>query len=120
MFCFNVTAPTKIYTDGYHLSLHDVLPIFGPVVGDLGEECRRNHEVSTDSCSHDEVDHEGVFTDVHPFPDHLSIAGVHERHGKCHHVVRSEEHTYELQSLMRTSDAVFCLTKKIPTINRLI
>src|SRR3546814_3376257 len=26
--------------------------------------------------------------------------------------VRSEEHTSELQSLMRTSSAVFCLTKK--------
>src|SRR3546814_10384627 len=29
---------------------------------------------------------------------------------------RSEEHTSELQSLMRTSYAVFCLTKKIYTI----
>src|SRR3546814_2559845 len=29
------------------------------------------------------------------------------------HLVRSEEHTSELQSLMRTSYAVFCLTKKI-------
>src|SRR3546814_3863469 len=28
---------------------------------------------------------------------------------------RSEEHTSELQSLMRTSYAVFCLKKKIPT-----
>src|SRR3546814_10476796 len=28
--------------------------------------------------------------------------------------VRSEEHTSELQSLMRTSYAVFCLKKKIP------
>src|SRR3546814_6465729 len=28
------------------------------------------------------------------------------------HVERSEEHTYELQSLMRISYAVFCLTKK--------
>src|SRR3546814_10748087 len=27
------------------------------------------------------------------------------------HQVRSEEHTYELQSLMRTSYAVFCLNK---------
>src|SRR3546814_10644465 len=27
---------------------------------------------------------------------------------------RSEEHTYELQSLMRTSYAVFCLKNKIP------
>src|SRR3546814_9650786 len=29
---------------------------------------------------------------------------------------RSEEHTSELQSLMRISYAVFCLTKKIPVI----
>src|SRR3546814_4356363 len=29
---------------------------------------------------------------------------------------RSEEHTSELQSLMRTSYAVFCLKKKIPNI----
>src|SRR3546814_4127093 len=29
--------------------------------------------------------------------------------------VRSEEHTSELQSLMRTSYAVFCLKKTIPT-----
>src|SRR3546814_1830156 len=29
---------------------------------------------------------------------------------------RSEEHTSELQSLMRISYAVFCLTKKKPTI----
>src|SRR3546814_10266837 len=30
-------------------------------------------------------------------------------------ITRSEEHTSELQSLMRISYAVFCLTKKIPT-----
>src|SRR3546814_1894329 len=30
-------------------------------------------------------------------------------------LVRSEEHTSELQSLMRISYAVFCLKKKIPT-----
>src|SRR3546814_2549677 len=33
-------------------------------------------------------------------------------------VVRSEEHTSELQSLMRISYAVFCLKKKKNTINR--
>src|SRR3546814_4385759 len=32
--------------------------------------------------------------------------------GKCPHEGRSEEHTSELQSLMRTSYAVFCLKKK--------
>src|SRR3546814_3755097 len=31
---------------------------------------------------------------------------------EAHHLVRSEEHTSELQSLMRISYAVFCLKKK--------
>src|SRR3546814_7982591 len=35
--------------------------------------------------------------------------GCHQRGGRS----RSEEHTSELQSLMRISYAVFCLTKKI-------
>src|SRR3546814_9441157 len=35
------------------------------------------------------------------------------------HQVRSEEHTSELQSLMRTSYAVFCLTKKNHKHNKL-
>src|SRR3546814_3942508 len=34
--------------------------------------------------------------------------------------VRSEEHTSELQSLMRISYAVFCLKKKKPTNNSLL
>src|SRR3546814_4980659 len=33
----------------------------------------------------------------------------------AHHLVRSEEHTSELQSLMRISYAVFCLKKKTLT-----
>src|SRR3546814_7444023 len=32
---------------------------------------------------------------------------------------RSEEHTSELQSLMRTSSAVFCVNKKTSTLDRL-
>src|SRR3546814_4787596 len=32
--------------------------------------------------------------------------------GTCRHIIRSEEHTSELQSLMRISYAVFCLKKK--------
>src|SRR3546814_10795390 len=34
-------------------------------------------------------------------------------------IIRSEEHTSELQSLMRISYAVFCLTKKINTKSHL-
>src|SRR3546814_5690342 len=39
---------------------------------------------------------------------------VHDRHhsGRCVYALRSEEHTSELQSLMRISYAVFCLKKK--------
>src|SRR3546814_2038844 len=36
-----------------------------------------------------------------------------------HHTRRSEEHTSELQSLMRISYAVFCLKKKTNTTNTL-
>src|SRR3546814_3650103 len=41
------------------------------------------------------------------------VAGAHWHQGvatSCHHCIRSEEHTSELQSLMRISYAVFCLT----------
>src|SRR3546814_5872348 len=35
-----------------------------------------------------------------------------------HQLVRSEEHTSELQSLMRSSYAVFCLNKTTPQLQR--
>src|SRR3546814_1317437 len=38
--------------------------------------------------------------------------GHHELHATLHAANRSEEHTSELQSLMRISYAVFCLKKK--------
>src|SRR3546814_6517384 len=47
------------------------------------------------------------FTGSYPWA-HLDIAGTAWRSGKD----RSEEHTSELQSLMRNSYAVFCLKKK--------
>src|SRR3546814_1829907 len=50
-------------------------------------------------------------------PAHPQEAGADQRHGqrvRRHDVllIRSEEHTSELQSLMRISYAVFCLKKK--------
>src|SRR3546814_5696964 len=48
--------------------------------------------------------------------DTLAAAGFHLfhrlRHRAAQSVLRSEEHTSELQSLMRISYAVFCLKKK--------
>src|SRR3546814_10372418 len=42
-----------------------------------------------------------------------------DREAGVEHVARSEEHTSELQSLMRISYAVFCLKKKTLVDNRL-
>src|SRR3546814_6290919 len=54
-----------------------------------------------------------------PFPNDFANRGIERSHPAClrasslrHAVVRSEEHTSELQSLMRISYAVFCLKKK--------
>src|SRR3546814_8777591 len=44
-------------------------------------------------------------------PDHRFVVGIAVA------VPRSEEHTSELQSLMRTSYAVFCLKKKIEPLS---
>src|SRR3546814_2300559 len=47
---------------------------------------------------------------------HQALGGANHEIGIAHHLVagvgRSEEHTSELQSLMRISYAVFCLKKK--------
>src|SRR3546814_8586749 len=65
----------------------------------------------------------GVVADHQDAADHVGVA-VEVLRGRMHDHVeaelqrpldpgcRSEEHTSELQSLMRTSYAVFCLTKK--------
>src|SRR3546814_3779846 len=48
----------------------------------------------------------------------LRAAGFAAETFGYHSIVRSEEHTSELQSLMRISYAVFCLNKKQETNNR--
>src|SRR3546814_1386432 len=78
------------------------------------------------------VDHEVAALKVHTFAgcvvcnQHQHVAVLHEplddlaplfpRHAAMDHIdrirIRSEEHTSELQSLMRISYAVFCLKKK--------
>src|SRR3546814_3039502 len=82
-------------------------------VGDIGKRLR---------CEHDR----DVFLAQHlqPFTDARGKQRIVEEHpcfiqneqGRA--AVRSEEHTSELQSLMRTSYAVFCLKKKIIKIQK--
>src|SRR3546814_2818548 len=71
-----------------------------------GEDARRHRQVAADGLRHDLI----------PRPDRELDAAEPE----CRHLVgelgqRSEEHTSELQSLIRISYAVFCLNKKIKT-----
>src|SRR3546814_6111392 len=47
---------------------------------------------------------------------HTVIRFKHIAAGPCYITTRSEEHTSELQSLMRISYAVFCLKKKNTTL----
>src|SRR3546814_9769570 len=67
-----------------HRILGHLLEPVGPVAEDIGERAGE-----------------------HP---HLAVKGGHAPEGLG--VIRSEEHTSELQSLMRISYAVFCLKKK--------
>src|SRR3546814_9054569 len=54
--------------------------------------------------------------DLHPVEQRLrqveAVGRGHEHHVRQVEIERSEEHTSELQSLMRISYAVFCLKKK--------
>src|SRR3546814_5588427 len=58
-----------------------------------------------------EVDGEDVVPEVHRMLDRMSAFATRMRS-------RSEEHTSELQSLMRNSYAVFCLKKKKETTTK--
>src|SRR3546814_18405822 len=95
-FCFQDTATTEIYTYLHTLSLHDALPISAGCTTcerpGTRWSCRRCMKAPC-----------GTTWSGRRYP--WSTA---RRPGPR----RSEEHTSELQSLMRISYAVFCLKKK--------
>src|SRR3546814_1594785 len=110
-FLFNDTATTEIYTYGHTLSLHDALPISA-----RRAPCKRVRR------RHQEKDRPGADRAylVRPHLDprlrtggrKSKIAGRGENGPGAGRACRSEEHTSELQSLMRISYAVFCLKKQ--------
>src|SRR3546814_6472317 len=97
--------------------------------GDDGAIDQDVHEVGLEVLEEALVVRDGDDAEVGPVAAHLLHAGRHDLQGvdveagvglvedrdlglEDGHLARSEEHTSELQSLMRISYAVFCLKKK--------
>src|SRR3546814_1561222 len=100
-FFFNDTATTEIYTYLHTRSLHDALPISRPA----GRRAQSAHPRR----------YRGRYWSAErPSPDHRRdpASAPLRRPSPAPSSARSEEHTSELQSLMRISYAVFCLKKK--------
>src|SRR3546814_3492441 len=102
-FFFNNTVTTEFYTYGHTLTLHDALPIFYATYATGFKASSIN--LSRDSRPTAE-DLPAIISGGLGLPNLVSgsrFASPEES--------RSEEHTSELQSLMRNSYAVFCLKK---------
>src|SRR3546814_10752669 len=91
MCFFNAPATTEIYTYCHTLSLHDALPSSDPYIPPYLQ---------------DRGGYSGDYVPYVPPTDRYAPAPARRAQA------RSEEHTSELQSLMRSSYAVFCLNKK--------
>src|SRR3546814_958849 len=110
--CFKSTATTEIYTYLHPLALHDALPIARCAVMTTSSEwvTPGRKQQGTRMYHPDLIRHpdscpalvlNADYTPLSYYP--LSVWPWQ---------TRSEEHTSELQSLMRISYAVFCLKKK--------
>src|SRR3546814_20831980 len=105
--CFlKYTATPEIYSYGHTLSLHDALPISLTELMEAAERMQAGEVLPPDLA-------EALLRGT-------SIGGARPKatiseQGRSW-IARSEEHTSELQSLMRISYAVFCLKKKIKII----
>src|SRR3546814_9975651 len=94
---------------------------------ELAEQRQRARRIGRKPRNLDPIDRPRLYEDMHlVVPRHRRVEAVHDRiefaaadlvrYLERDHIVRavdrSEEHTSELQSLMRISYAVFCLKKK--------
>src|SRR3546814_6553893 len=105
---FHATATPESYTHCPTLSLPDALPIYlrdDPPVLVVAPLSGHHATLLRDTVKTLLRDHKVYVTDW------VDARMVPTSEGS-----RSEEHTYELQSLMRISYAVFCLQKKTQTI----
>src|SRR3546814_9663250 len=99
-FCFIDPPTPEIYTSGHTLSLHDALPI--SITNNLNRRSALTAFLFGDASA------SLPGSTLQPF----SKGQFSGRHLELLTKSRSEEHTSELQSLMRFSYAVFCLKQK--------
>src|SRR3546814_8385901 len=113
VFFFNDTAATEIYTYCHTLSLHDALPISSPV------GTRRSLPPLPTICTTPWRKSMPPRFSVTSSLTRRPLAYISSSIARSRRP-RSEEHTSELQSLMRNSYAVFCLKKKKQTLKEKI
>src|SRR3546814_5868573 len=111
---FKDTATTEIYTVGHTLSLHDALPIYcngvrPSTAANTRLRCCPLNPDSSASSARLVRRANRVFSSSSTSATTGSTGRGRSRPSDAS---RSEEHTSELQSLMRISYAVFCLKKK--------
>src|SRR3546814_11048881 len=124
-FFFNDTATPEIYTYRHTLSLHDALPI-SAIAEPFAERGAGQQGHDDGELIGGDDPHRFRRGDLQRLRDRrqgdIGDGGVeHHQHQGAEHATdrgrapglrqRSEEHTSELQSLMRISYAVFCLKK---------
>src|SRR3546814_5759582 len=123
-FFSNGTATTEIYTYLHALSLHDALPIFGVhrdhealgLLAEFGRLLDFDYIARAEILDGDDMAEHGAIGRNARQTDQIvmiifALAQRRQRRARDGEE-RSEEHTSELQSLMRISYAVFCLKKK--------
>src|SRR3546814_7474616 len=105
MFFYNHSPTTELYTYCHTLTLHDALPIFHQPA-QPGQRLRSDGGLHQRRVAGSDLRLQLVRL-VREHAGRLDAGGSR----------RSEEHSSELQSLMRISYAVFCLKKKNQTNN---
>src|SRR3546814_5693077 len=97
---------------GYTAAPHDGTPKQASAKA-TGCRCRQGNDRRPSNQPDDKE--QGAVHGLHPLivkpPERLAVFRAGQGRELVHHHLRSEEHTSELQSLMRISYAVFCLKK---------
>src|SRR3546814_18506291 len=101
---FNDTATTDIYTDLHTRSLHVALPIFHMYVISVIEALEDGDRDDVAVGFFESASDKQLVSFIGSETGRRMVDRLYDE--------RSEEHTSELQSLMRISYAVFCLNKK--------